>query len=203
MLVLRRVAVTGGIASGKSTVARFFQKFGAYVVSADQIVHKFLSSHSALEKQIISLLGNKILVHGFIDRKKMADVVFSDPKLLHKIEALIHPMVASEIARLWDEAAVSNHKYPLFVAEVPLLFEAEQDGWYDVTIAVVSPEEACIKRFSGGVNEYQRRQTLQFTQSQKAKKANFIIENTGSLEELEAKTASLYTLLSKGEDLDI
>ncbi len=207
MLKLRRVAVTGGIASGKSTVIDFFQKFGAYVVSADQIVHKLLSSHSELQKQIIALAGDKVLSEGSIDRKKLADTVFTNPKLLQKIEALIHPMVAQEIERLWEQAAKENatrpHTYTLFVAEIPLLFEAGFDAWYDATIAVVAPSEACKKRFCFGDDEYEKRSSLQFTQAKKAKKANFIIENTGSLEDLEAKVASLYALLSKGENLDI
>lgn len=197
MLKLPKVAVTGGIASGKTTVTSFFQKFGAYVVSADQIVHQHLSSNTALVKQVISLLGEQILYNGCIDRKKVADAVFKSPELLHKLEALLHPLVASEIERQWDEAR--EKQYPLFVAEVPLLFESGQDKWYDATIAVVCPEELCKKRFA----EYKRRAVQQYTQAEKAKKANFIIENTGSLEELEAKVASLYTLLLTGEDLDV
>ena len=202
MLKLRRVAVTGGIASGKSTVTSFFQKFGAYVVSADQIVHQHLSSNTALIKQVITLLGEKILQNGCIDKKKMADAVFEDLELLHKLEAVIHPIVAHEIKELWEKAQATK-KYTLFVAEVPLLFEAGQDSWYDDTIAVVSPIEACQMRFAKGVEEYQKRAARQLTQGQKAKKAKFIIENTGSLAELEAKVASLYTLLSQGENLDI
>lgn len=197
MLKLRKVAVTGGIASGKSTVTSFFQKFGAYVVSADQIVHQLLLSHTALINQVVSLLGDQILQNGCIDRKMMAEAVFKSPELLHKLEAILHPMVAAEITRQWNEAR--STECPLFVAEVPLLFEAGQDSWYDVTIAVVCPEKVCKERFA----DYERRATLQWTQAQKAKKAKFIIENTGSLEELEAKCAALYTLLSTGEDLDV
>lgn len=189
MLTLAKVAVTGGIASGKSTVTSFFQKFGAYVVSADQIVHQLLSSNTALVKQVISLLGEQILHNGCIDRKKIADAVFSSPELLQKLQALIHPLVASEIKRQWEEAR--QKQYPLFVAEVPLLFESGQDKWYDATIAVICPEAICSGRFAG----YKERAAQQYTQAEKAKKADFIIENMGSLEELEAKVASLYTLL--------
>lgn len=188
MLKLRKVAVTGGIASGKSTVISFFQKLGAYVVSADQIVHQLLSSNTEVITQIKSLLGDQILHNGCIDRKKVADAVFKAPELLQKLEAILHPLVAAEIEHEWKKA---DGKYPLFVAEVPLLFESGQDSFYDVTIAVVHPEPQ--------MNE---RAARQFTQAEKAKKANFIIENTGSLQELEAKVASLYRLLSTGENLD-
>ncbi len=202
MLKLPKVAVTGGIACGKTTVTSFFQKLGAYVVSADQIVHQLLSSNTTLTDQLVSLLGKDVLKDGSIDRKKMADSVFERPDLLYKLEALIHPLVASEIEKAWIKAQEAD-RCSLFVAEVPLLFEAEQDAWYDATIAVICPQELCSSRFSHGEEDYKRRAAQQFTQGQKAKKATFIIENTGSLEELEAKVASLYTLLSTGEDLDV
>ena len=202
MLKLIRVAVTGGIASGKTTVTSFFQKFGAYVVSADQIVHQLLSSNTSLVKQVISLLGEQILRDGSIDRKKMADIVFENPKLLQKLEHLLHPLVAQEIKASWNYASSLN-KYKLFVAEVPLLFEAGLENEFDASIAVVSPEDDCRKRYRGGIDDYNRRAISQFTERQKALNATFIIENTGSLEELEAKVASLYTLLSKGENLDV
>ncbi|MBS0637040.1 MAG: dephospho-CoA kinase [Verrucomicrobia bacterium] len=188
MLKLCKVAVTGGIASGKSTVISFFQKLGAYVVSADQIVHHLLSSNTEVINKVKSLLGDQVFTQGCIERKKVADAVFKDPELLEKLEALLHPLVASIIEERWKEA---SGNYPLFVAEVPLLFESGQERFYDVTVAVVRPEPQ--------VNE---RAARQFTQAEKAKRADFIIENTGSLEELEAKVASLYRILSTGEDLD-
>ena len=186
MLELRKVAVTGGVASGKSTVTGFFQKFGAYVVSADQIVHKLLLSNTA---KVLSIVGNDVLTDGCIDRKKVADVVFTEPKLLKELEAFLHPLVQEEVEKAW-QGACRAEKYSLFVAEVPLLFEAHQEGFYDVTIAVISP-----KRYAFSDEEYARRSKTQFTQGQKAKNATFIIENTGSLDELEAKVASLYQLL--------
>lgn len=199
MLKLRKVAVTGGVASGKSTVTGFFQKFGAYIVSADQIVHKLLSSHT---DQILSIVGNEVLTDGCIDRKKVADAVFRKPKLLKELEAFLHPLVQTEVEKAWLDACRAE-KYSLFVAEVPLLFEAGLEGFYDATIAVISPEETSKVRFPLGDEEYYRRSNMQFTQAQKAKNATFIIENTGSLDELEAQVASLYQLLLKGENLDV
>ena len=86
---------------------------------------------------------------------------------------------------------------------MPLLFEAGQDTFYDATIAVICPEPLAKSRVNMSENEYVRRAKMQLAQAEKAQKATFIIENTGSVEELEAKVASLYTLLSKGEDLDV
>src|SRR5262249_49032581 len=104
--------------------------------------------------------------------------------------------------RHWKEAKKSQ-KYLLFVAEVPLLFEAGLQSWYEATVAVVAPVELCKKRFCAltgyDEGEYERRASLQESQVEKAKKANYIIENTGSVKELEAKARSLFSLLSKGE----
>jgi len=201
MLRLRKVAVTGGIGSGKSTVTGFFQKLGAYVISADQIVHKFLSSNTKLREQVIALLGKGILVAGSIDRKKMADLVFSRPELLHELETLIHPLVAQEIAAAYEEAARTG-QYPLFIAEVPLLFEAKQQPFYDTVLCVLCPELQAKERSKLSDVEYERRASQQLSPKQKAARANCIIENTGSVKMLEAVVASVFKLLSKGEYLD-
>lgn len=203
MLTLKKVAVTGGLASGKSTVTSVFHKLGAFIVSADQIVHHFLSKESPLSKQVVALLGTEILAGVSIDKKKVAERVFNDADLLHKLEALIHPYVAQEIAKSWQDVKESQ-KYPLFVAEVPLLFEAHQEPFYDVVVAVTSPLALCIKRFCDstgyGKEEYMRRASFQLKPAVKAKRANFIIENQGSLKALEEKATSLFYLLSRGEN---
>ena len=93
MLKLKKIAVTGGVASGKSTVCRLFQNLGAYVVSADQITHELLASDNTLKKKVVSIFGHEILEGEVIDRAKVAKKVFSSPDLLYKLEALIHPRV--------------------------------------------------------------------------------------------------------------
>ncbi len=201
MLKLRKVAVTGGICSGKSTVTGFFQKLGAYVVSADQIVHKLLSPNTTVSNQVVTLLGTDILVDGKIDRKKVSDKVFSTPELLYKLEELIHPLVASEIAARYEEVS-KRGQYPLFVAEVPLLFEAKQRSFYDGAICVICPEELAKKRSNMSEEEFDRRASQQFSQKQKAAKANIIIENTGDLKRLELVVKAIFGMLSKGEHLD-
>ncbi len=201
MLKLRKVAVTGGVSSGKSTVTGFFQKLGAYVVSADLIVHKLLSPNTTVSKQVIDLLGQEIVVDGKIDRKKVSDKVFKSPELLDELEALIHPLVAAEIAARYEEVAKTG-QYPLFIAEVPLLFEAKQRSFYDGAICVVCPEEIAKKRSGLSEEEFDRRAAQQLSQKQKAAKANYIIENTGDLKRLEVVVKHIFGMLSKGEYLD-
>lgn len=198
MLELKKIAVTGGLSSGKSTVCRMFQQLGAYIVNADQITHQLLSSDTALINQIISLLGDAILTDGGIDRSKMAKVVFTSPSLLQQIEALIHPKVVAEIERQW-QAACKEGVYPLFVVEIPLLFEAGLDQGYDATIAVVANEKQCIDRFCmNGKHEksdYFTRTSRQLSQDEKAKRAIYIINNNGSLDQLQEEVTLLYQSL--------
>ena len=122
MLSLRKVAVTGGLACGKSSVSLFLKEFGAYTVSADQIVHNLLAPQAEVGKQVIALLGSDVVESGRLVREKIAQRVFGNPQLLRELEALIHPAVAAKIDEHYEEAKAENA--PLVVAEVPLLFEA-------------------------------------------------------------------------------
>jgi dephospho-CoA kinase len=191
--MLKRVAVTGGIASGKSTVCRVFQELGAYVVSADQITHQLLSPMSVLSQQVVLLLGTQIVRGGSIDRKTVADLVFSDPEKLHALEALIHPAVFKEIEREYSQEKQQPHS--LFVAEIPLLFETGREGDYDVTVAVVAPEKQCIERFcrSGqSEDEYHKRMKCQQNPYEKAVKADYVIENSGTMNDLTNRAKEIF-----------
>ena len=116
---LRKVAVTGGLASGKTTVCRLLKERGAYVVDADALVRGSLVTDSAIKQQVIKLLGQEIVVNHQIDRKKISDIVFSNPEKLKQLEPILHPAVRREINHLFD--TVKLEKYRFFVAEVPLL----------------------------------------------------------------------------------
>ena len=119
MLTLKKVAITGGLSCGKSSVCRLFKELGAHVVSADEIVHQLLSSTKRLGQQVIELLGDDIVVDGKIDRNIIAKKVFEDKILLHSLEKLIHPVVLNEIEKQYQQ--ISNQgTFPLFIAEIPL-----------------------------------------------------------------------------------
>ncbi len=99
MLKLRKVAITGGLSCGKSSVCRILKEFGAYVVSADKIVHQLLSSDTNLGQKIVDLLGTSVLVNQKLDRSRIARIVFHDLELLKALEALVHPAVYRELNR--------------------------------------------------------------------------------------------------------
>lgn len=186
MLNLRKIAITGGIASGKSSVCQFFKELGAYVVSADAIVHELLNSDTDLGRQVSHLLNISTSSEGRQLRRIIAEKVFKDPNLLKSLEEIIHPAVLKRIKELYAEISKKG-TYANFVVEIPLLFEIKAQEFYDVVIAVLSDESKALKRFKESgflANEYTERMQRQMEPSQKAALADFTIENNGSLEEL-------------------
>lgn len=192
---MKKVAVTGGTASGKSTVCKVFQDLGAVAVDADAIVHELLSSDTDLGQQIIRLLGNEVLENGKLSRRRIADKVFKDPEILHALEKLLHPAVLHKIDQAYKRACESG-KPGLFVAEIPLLYEIGADASYDAVIVVLSKESR--NRFSSD-EEYDRRMKRQWRPDEKAKKADYVIQNDGSLDELKRKATELYNILKPKE----
>lgn len=195
---IRKIAVTGGLSCGKSSVCRIFKELGAYVVSADEVVHQLLSPTTNLGRQVISLLGADIIVDKQIDRSKIAKKVFKEPTLLQSLENLLHPAVRDEIEKQYRQIA-QQPSPPLFVVEIPLLFETGADRFYDATIAVIADPEDSQQRFEKSTGydkeEYKRRMARQLSQEEKASRATYVIENKGSLADLhEAVTKLLCTI---------
>lgn len=187
MLTLRKIAVTGGIATGKSTVCHLFHQLGAYVVSADAIVHELLDEPQNKAK-IIELFGPEIVHDGKISKSLIATQVFQDPKRLDALEKVLHPLVFKRIEDRYLEACKVG-TYRAFVVEIPLLFEVGAEKDYDVVIAVVADEKIAEKRFSK--QEYAMRKQRQLPSQIKAKKAHYTIENNGTLQDLEQKVRAL------------
>lgn len=198
MLTLKKVAVTGGLASGKTSVCRFLESCGAYVISADQVVHKLLSPNHAIGQQVISLLGSDVSSEKQIDRSKIAEIVFSNPEKLQALENLIHPAVLDEIERCYQEISKEKN-YTLFVAEIPLLYESESEKLFDAVISVIADESVCKERFQKStgysVNEFDRRMARQYHPEQKAAAADYVIFNNGDFEHLKDQVSKIYPML--------
>lgn len=201
MLGLKKIAVTGGIASGKSTVCRFLRELGAYVISADDIVHQLLIPQTELGKKVVALLGQDVVVGEAFSREAISKKVFRDPHLLKSLEQLIHPEVQRFIEAEYYQVVKEKFPFTLFVAEVPLLFESGQEVFYDVTIVVLSDERSCWERFMKNTRydaeEFERRKKRFIATEEKQKKATFIIENNEGIQELKEATHSLYSQLTR------
>jgi dephospho-CoA kinase len=190
VLSLRRIAITGGLASGKSTVCRIFKENGAYVVDSDAIVHRLLSPGTATGKQVVGLLGTDIVIENQIERKKIANLVFSDRKKLLALEAILHPAVKQEIEKEY-ETIKNNPSYTFFVAEVPLLYEAKMEDMFDAVIAVVADPKIAQKRLPLSEKEFLLRMQRQETPLSKVQKADFTLINNDDLASLKAATLKL------------
>jgi len=190
---LKKIAVTGGLASGKSSVCHFLQKLGAYVVSADQIVHTLLNLDSSIGRSIVEIFGSEVVVDGQLDRALIAQIAFHDEQKLAALERLTHPWVREEINQLF-EGAERDGSFSLFVVEVPLLFEAEMEDLFDDIVAVQARASLCQERF-GDEDQYRRRMERQIPMDEKEIRADFVVTNEGSLEQLEEETKAVFNAL--------
>lgn len=196
---MKKIAITGGLSSGKTTVCQILESLGVYSISADALVHELLSPKSLVGQQVIQLLGTEIVENQNINRKKIADIVFSNPNKLRALEEILHPAVFRAIDEHYEKALKGN--YPLFAAEIPLLFEAQASSHFDASIAVVADETVAKKRFQektkSDVLEYNRRAQQQWPAEKKAEHATYVIDNNGSLEHLKHQVHVLYSILTQ------
>jgi len=200
--MLVKVAVTGGLSCGKSSICRIFKELGAHVVSSDEIVHNLLMSPTTpLGQQVVALLGTDIIVNGQIDRSIIAKKVFNDRVLLQSLENIIHPAVFNEIDKQYQQLKDKDN-LTFFVAEIPLLFETNGESHYDYTVVVETSKKLSQERFkatTGHENEeYERRMARQLPPEIKAARADFVINNNGNLSQLRQATVALnnFILLS-------
>ena len=176
------IAVTGPLASGKSTFVELLDELGAETVSADDMVHHLLAEDDETITRVTERFGEEVRGEKGIARKALSQVVFGDAEALRDLEEILHPRVREETDR---RALESGSR--LFVAEIPLLFEGGGEERFDLTVAVTSPEER--RRAwaeERGMEEQQRRaiEDRQFSQEEKARRADVVVENDGDLEGL-------------------
>ncbi len=200
MLTCNKVAITGTISSGKSTVCRILHELGADVIDADVIVHRLLTPDTELGNKVLNLFDSDVLDNGRFDRAKIAERVFNNSSLLCALENILHPAVEKEITAEYQRAITQRHA-PLFVAEVPLLFESDSQGYYDWVVVVVADEASCRQRFANKTSypeqEYHKRAARLIPLNEKEQQADFVIVNNGSVNQLRDAVQELYPQLLK------
>lgn len=178
-----RVALTGGIGSGKSLVGEILEELGALVIDSDQLAREVIERGSPGYEEVVTAFGDSILSEGQIDRSKLAAVVFKESDLRKKLESIIHPLVreaAEKLARKLPSGAI-------LINQIPLLVESDGAKRFDYVVTVSANEEIRRERLRlRGLKDYEitQRMAAQVSDSEREKIANYIIRNDGSIDEL-------------------
>lgn len=178
-----RVALTGGIGSGKSLVGEILEELGALVIDSDQLAREVIERGSPGYEEVVTAFGDSILSEGQIDRSKLAAVVFKESDLRKKLESIIHPLVreaAEKLARKLPSGAI-------LINQIPLLVESDGAKRFDYVVTVSADEEIRRERLRlRGLKDYEitQRMAAQVSDSEREKIANFIIRNDGRIDEL-------------------
>ena len=192
-----RIAITGGIACGKSLFASLLAEKGVEVLDADAVVHRLEEPGGEAVPVISAQFGQKILnPEGGIDRARLAEVVFSDPDSLLRLNAMLHPLVKRELDRWMDNPAPQ-----IKAVSVPLLFEIGWDRGWDVIICLAADEAVQIDRMVRlrGYTEAQARQRLasQWPVARKAARSDIVVWNNADVEALARETERVYRMLQE------
>jgi dephospho-CoA kinase len=187
------VAITGGIGAGKSEALAAFRRHGAATVSSDEIVHELLRRDD-VKAAVAERFGAAVVgPEGELDRGALARVVFFDREALEWLERLLHPLVSSEYLR-WREQLGRLERAPsVCVTEVPLLYEVGSETQFDKVVVVTAPSRLRQARSTSAVDE---RESRLLPDREKAKRADYVYSNVGTLEELDDFVGSVMHDLS-------
>jgi dephospho-CoA kinase len=193
----RFIGLTGGIGAGKSEALAAFERLGAAVLSTDRVTHELLGDEE-VRAALVERWGPEIAPNGEVDRARVGEIVFDDPEQLEWLEEQLHPRVGAHVAD-WRERL--GPEVEIAVVEVPLLFEAAMEDAFDATVAVVADdrtrEERLLQRGQPGL---EGREGRQLDQAEKEDRADHVIRNEGTLEDLEREISELIAEIGGGKD---
>ncbi len=192
-----RVGLTGGIASGKSSVSAILAELGAVVIDADLIAREVVARGTPGLDAVVAEFGPELLTaEGDLDRPAMGALVFRDPGARRRLEAIIHPLVHARSAEL--EAAAGDHA--VVVHDIPLLAEVGRAGSFDEVVVVDAPADLQVSRMvedRGWTRaDAESRIAAQATREDRLAIATHVIDNTGTLEELRAQVEQVYAAIT-------
>lgn len=186
---MKLIGLTGGIASGKSTVSAILRRLGAKIIDADALARQIVEPHQPAWNEIVGTFGKEILQSDqTLDRKKLRKLVFDKPNARKKLEAITHPRIRRLAQEKIAESAATGA--PLVVYEAPLFFETGIHVWLRPVILVACDTATQKRRLQERDNlteaEIEQHLGAQMSLEEKRKLANYVIENNGTLEELES-----------------
>lgn len=184
----RFIGLTGGIGAGKSETLAAFERLGAATLSTDRVTHELLDDDQ-VRAALIERWGPEVARGEGVDRNRVGEIVFSDPGELAFLEGVLHPRVGVHVLD-WRQNLGADVE--VAVVEVPLLFEAAMEGAFDATVAVVAGDQIREARLrERGQPGLEGREGRQLNQGEKERRADHVIRNEGSIEELESKVSEL------------
>ncbi len=170
------VGLTGGIGSGKTTISKHFESFGIPIYNADKEAKALMKRSKVIKRKLIELFGKDTYKEGDLNRSYLSSRIFSDQNLLKKMNAIVHPKVASHFKR-W----VKKQNSPYIIKEAAIIFENQLENQYDYIIIVIADEnlriERVTKRDGASTKKVKSIMKNQLPDSEKIKKADFIIQN--------------------------
>jgi len=186
------IGLTGGIASGKSTVAKLLASFGAETIDADQVARDVVVKGSIGLEAVVAAFGAGVLTaDGELDRQALGRIVFADPAKRVALEAILHPLIKARTSKLFSESQSA-----IVVYAVPLLVEANVDYPFDMILTVEASEQIQLERIlrSRGLSlsEAVARVGAQASRAQRADRADYVVDSSGTLAQLEAQVQLLW-----------
>jgi dephospho-CoA kinase len=192
----RFVGLTGGIGSGKSAALAAFERLGAATLSTDRVAHDLLDDDE-VRAALVDRWGEEVAPGGSVDRDKVSEIVFNDRDELAWLESVTHPRVGAHVLE-WRQGLRPDVE--LAVVEVPLLFEAAMEDAFDATVAVVAEDELRDARLrQRGQQGLAGREGRQLDQAEKERRADRVIRNDASLEELESEVRKAIEKLTSND----
>jgi dephospho-CoA kinase len=191
-----KIALTGGIGTGKSTVARVFERCGAAMFRADDIAKELMRDHAPLKDALKKKFGDQTYdAKGALNRAWLASQVFTNPEKLGELNALVHPFVQWKL----DEA-IAACTAPVFVMEAALVYEAAIEDKFDYVVVVDAEDQLrltrTMEREKSNEDEFHRRNQSQIPQQDKVDAADFVLTNNGTIAQLETAAEQLFSILS-------
>ncbi|MEW6243289.1 MAG: dephospho-CoA kinase [Bacillota bacterium] len=196
------IGLTGGIASGKSTVSKMLASLGAYVIDADELAKDAIAPGTAGFAELVRAFGDHILTpHGDVDRKRLASIAFADPDKLSLLNRIVHPRVVAMVSELIRAARERGEK--VVVVDVPLLIEAGLTHMVDTVWLVWVDSDTQIRRLLErdrySMKEATLRLSAQMPLDEKKKYADVVIDNSGTREDTEKQVRALWREIESSE----
>ncbi len=189
-----KIAITGSIGSGKSAFSEFIRENGYCVLNADEISKEILAVNQEVKEKVIREFGPDSFNGREINKKYLSEKVFTNPENVFKMNSILHPLVIERVNDLMRRELQKNDKV---FTEAALIYEAEMEDLFDYVVLITAGKEIRYKRKASvmPLEDFEKRDFNQIPDEEKKKRADFIFENNGSLDELKQKTNLLLSLI--------